>query len=148
MNDMSQQLVTLLLGSNLGETKKNIDEAINFIEFEIGAILNKSDYLETQPIEYESSNVFCNIAVSLNTFLSPFELLKKLKEIERKMGRAKDSAELGIYSDRIIDIDIIYFQDLTFISEKLKLPHFKHINEREFSRKLITQLEKRIVIQV
>ncbi|WP_417430746.1 2-amino-4-hydroxy-6-hydroxymethyldihydropteridine diphosphokinase [Halpernia sp.] len=138
---MSQHLVVLLLGSNLGKIKKNIDKAINLIENEIGKILDKSQYLETEPLEYKSSNNFCNIAVSLNTFLSPLELLKKLKKIERKMGREKDSAEFGFYSDRIIDIDIIYFNKLTFISKKLNLPHYKHINERDFSKKLISQLK-------
>ena len=138
---MSQHLVVLLLGSNLGNIQNNIDDALAFIEAEIGDIFKKSEYLLSAPVEYESSNIFCNIAVKITTSLSPTKLLHQLKKIERKMGRNEDSVILGRYSDRIIDIDIVMYDNLCFSSENLKLPHIKHINERDFSKKIISQLD-------
>lgn len=137
---MSHHLVVLLLGSNLGNSTNNINEALGYLDDEVGEIFKKSDYIKTEPVEYESHNIFCNIAVSLNTSLSPSKLLIKLKEIERRMGRNVDSAALGQYSDRIIDIDIVYYDGITFKSKTLLIPHLKHIKERDFSQKLISQL--------
>lgn len=138
---MSQHLVVLLLGSNLGNSRDNIDKALLFLEAEIGQIVHKSEYLSSIAVEFESSNIFCNIAVRINTHFSPFKLLKQLKEYEKKMGRQVDSAYLGKYSDRIIDIDIVLYDGLFFKSKKLIIPHHKNINERDFSKKLISQLK-------
>ena len=57
---MSQQVVTLLLGSNLGDTKKNIEDAIGFLEKRVGEIQKKSNLSHTKPAEFVSSNIFCN----------------------------------------------------------------------------------------
>lgn len=137
---MSQHIVVLLLGSNLGNPKENIDLGVSFIEKDIGEIITKSEYLTTNAIEFESCNIFCNIAIKISTHLSPFKLLKMLKIFEKKCGRKVDSALLGRYSDRIIDVDIITYDAITFWSKKLILPHFKHSFERDFSKKLISQL--------
>ena len=137
---MSQHLVVLLLGSNLGNTKQNIDEALLYIEREIGEIINRSEYLDTIPVEFESCNIFCNIAIRISTDFSPFYLLNTLKGYEKKIGRKEDSTVLGKYSDRIIDLDIVNYDSIVFESKKLKLPHFKHTVERDFSKKLISQL--------
>ena len=137
---MSQHSVVLLLGSNLGNTKQNIDEALLYIETEIGQITRKSKYLNTIPIEFESSNIFCNIAILISTSFSPFMLIKMLKKYEQTKGRKEDSVVLGGYSDRIIDLDIVNYGNLNFKSKILSLPHLKHISERDFSKKLISQL--------
>ncbi|TXF77420.1 2-amino-4-hydroxy-6-hydroxymethyldihydropteridine diphosphokinase [Chryseobacterium sp.] len=134
---MSHQHVTLLLGSNLGDRKKNIETALNKIENKIGHILKKSVVLETTPVEFASSNNFCNIAVLLITQFSPQKILKIVKEIEVEMGRVADSKAVGGYTDRIIDIDIVLFNGLKFESANLKIPHQKHLFERSFSIKLI-----------
>ncbi|SFI14491.1 2-amino-4-hydroxy-6-hydroxymethyldihydropteridine diphosphokinase [Halpernia frigidisoli] len=137
---MSQHSVVLLLGSNLGNAKLNIDQALFFLQEEIGEIKQKSEHLSSSAVEFESCNIFCNIALRIFTDLSPFKLLQKLKQYEKKMGRQIDSADLGKYSDRIIDIDIVLFDNLTFKSKKLTIPHDKNLNERDFSKKLIAQL--------
>lgn len=137
---MSQQTVILLLGSNLGDVKKNIDTAVQKIENSGCTILNKSKYLINKPVEFDSINYFCNIAISINTQHSPIQLLSKLKKIEQDMGRISDSVASGHYTDRIIDIDIVSINKLTFSCEKLKIPHHKHLYEREFSRELIEEL--------
>lgn len=139
---MSQHLVVLLLGSNLGDSKRNIDEAIDYLQSEIGQVTEKSEYLLSNAVEFESCNIFCNIALRVVTNFSPFTLLHKLKEIERKLGRKVDSAASGGYSDRIIDIDIVFYDALIYKSKKLIIPHHKNANERDFSIKLIAQLKE------
>lgn len=137
---MSQALAVLLLGSNLGDTDHNIKEALKFIEQDLGEIITKSELLNSEPVEYDSNNIFCNIAVKIQTSFSPYSLLIMLKDIENKMGRTTDTAVTGKYTDRIIDIDIVKYNDLNLKSDKLTIPHFKHLNQRDFSQKLISQL--------
>lgn len=134
---MSQQDVVLLLGSNLGDTKKNIRQAIAMIEEQMGPVLRKSEFLQTKPVEFASNNIFCNIALSIEVGISPVKLLQLVKEIEQKMGRKSDSGLEKNYSDRIIDIDIVTFGEIKFQSKKLTIPHEKHLEEREFSKKLV-----------
>ncbi|WKS94604.1 2-amino-4-hydroxy-6-hydroxymethyldihydropteridine diphosphokinase [Riemerella columbina] len=137
---MSQKEAILLLGSNLGDTKKNIENAIDLINSEINKVTHQSKYLETLPVEFVSSNNFCNIAVSIQTDDSPLSLLRKIKAIERKMGRDIDSKQAGEYQDRMIDIDIVKIGALNFISKDLEIPHHKHCFERDFSKELIEDL--------
>lgn len=137
---MSLHYVVLLLGSNLGDTKFNLNQAIAKIENCLGNIMKSSEMIETQPIEFESTNIFTNMALVLVTSHSPCELLKKIKIIEKDMGRNYDSMFLGKYEDRIIDIDIVTFNGIIYDSKKLKIPHKKHLLEREFSRKILESL--------
>lgn len=138
---MSQHDVTLLLGSNLGDTEKNIETALNFIELEIGPIIRRSDILLTKPVEFASNNIFCNIVVLIKTQLSPVNLLNSIKRIEVDMGRIEDSSVTKAYVDRIIDIDIVLYGDLKFECKTLQIPHKKHLYEREFSRNLLMSLK-------
>lgn len=91
----------------------------------------------SDPVEFASSNIFCNIATIIFTHLSPIQLLDCIKNIEVEMGRINDSKVSGGYTDRIIDIDIIKYNELNFTSERLEIPHKKHLFERDFSRILL-----------
>jgi len=133
---MSQHKVVLLLGSNIGDQKNNIDTALNKLS-ETCTILKKSEYLTSEPVEFASSNIFCNIATIISTHLSPIQLLDYVKKIEIDMGRITDSTVSKVYTDRIIDIDIVKYGELKFVSERLEIPHNKHLFEREFSRILL-----------
>ena len=137
---MSLHYVVLLLGSNLGDTKSNLNQAIAKIENCLGKIIKTSEMIETQPIEFESTNIFCNIAIGLTTTISPYNFLNAVKFIEKDMGRELDSSAVGGYIDRIIDIDMVTFNNINFESKKLKIPHHKHLLEREFSRKILESL--------
>lgn len=134
---MSQHKVVLLLGSNLGEQKKNVELALNKIKDAGNQISQTSEYLMSEPVEFASSNIFCNIAAIIFTPLSPIQLLDCIKNIEVEMGRINDSKVSGGYTDRIIDIDIIKYNELNFKSERLEIPHKKHLFERDFSRVLL-----------
>lgn len=132
--------VTLLLGSNLGNKKNNITSAINLIDSKIGSILKKTKIIESEPEDYYSSNSYLNIGIIVSTDLSPIKLLKSIKEIERSLGRINDSYFSGKYEDRTIDIDIIYFNSITYYSASLNIPHITHISKRNFSKKILYEL--------
>lgn len=139
---MSQHEVTLLLGSNLGDTIKNIETALHYIEKEFGPILRRSDILLTKPVEFASNNIFCNIVVLIKTQFSPIKLLNFIKKIEFDMGRIEDSSVTNAYLDRIIDIDIVLYGDIKFDCKILNIPHKKHVYEREFSRNLLMSIKR------
>ncbi|CAD7810387.1 Bifunctional folate synthesis protein [Chryseobacterium aquaeductus] len=133
---MSQHKVVLLLGSNIGDKKNNIEIALEKVS-SIGSILKYSEYLTSEAVNFVSSNNFCNIATIIFTHFSPIQLLNYIKKIEIEMGRINDSTVSGVYTDRIIDIDIVKYDDLKFTSERLEIPHKKHLFEREFSKILL-----------
>lgn len=137
---MSHNEVILLLGSNLGDAKKNIEDAVKLLEENAGEVLAKSKFLVTKPVEFASINNFINFAVQIRTKLSPTKLLNIIKKIEYEMGRVQDSKAIGGYQDRIIDIDIVEFSNLVFCSERLQIPHIKHKYERDFSQELINEI--------
>lgn len=137
---MSHHLVTLLLGSNLGKQKDNIDFAISRIEEEVGELVGQSEIIYTKPVEFVSNNIFCNIALRIKTQFSPIKLLNLLKKIEVEMGRTDDSLITKGYADRVIDIDIVFYGNMNFSSLRLEIPHSKHVYEREFSKKLLLSI--------
>ncbi len=110
--------VVLLLGSNLGNAENNILLALSELENRAGKIIKKTKISRTLPVEYDSDNVFCNIAVSMQTAHSPIKLLDEIKKIENEMGRIHDSKFFGEYRDRIIDIDIVSYEGLVFSCDR------------------------------
>lgn len=137
---MYKNKVILLLGSNLGAVEENLKTAIKMLE-EFVEVEIQSEFLLNEAVEFESEKTFCNVAIGVKTGLSPMEMLIKVKEIEKKMGRLKDSTFTGgKYTDRLMDIDIVAYGNLVFESEKLNLPHKKHLFERNFSKKLLKDI--------
>ena len=118
------------LGSNLGDKEGNIREAISRIGELIGEVDRQSTLLATEPWGFESDNTFVNAAIRCTTSLSPFEILNITQNIERAMGRALKSVD-GQYHDRIIDIDILIYDDLHISTPQLTLPH-PLMKERDF----------------
>ncbi|WP_346729983.1 2-amino-4-hydroxy-6-hydroxymethyldihydropteridine diphosphokinase [Chryseobacterium capnotolerans] len=114
-----------------------MEQALQKIKEAGNQISQVSEFLMSDPVEFVSSNIFCNIAAIIFTHLSPIQLLDCIKNIEAEMGRINDSKVSGGYTDRIIDIDIITYNELNFISERLEIPHKKHLFERDFSRILL-----------
>jgi len=138
---MSHNSVVLLLGSNINNPENNIQIALKKIEENIGSILKKSELITSEPVGFDSENNFCNITIKLKTQFSPITLLRELKYIERVMGRVKDSSYFDTYQDRIIDIDIILYNNVKFISRRLVIPHYKNLYERDFARDLINDVK-------
>lgn len=120
----------LSLGTNLGDKRKNIAEAIKNIGELVGDVVRQSALYETEPWGFRSDNRFVNAAVCVDTQLSPRRLLKVTQRIEREMGRTLKS-DGGEYHDRIIDIDILLYGDLHIDEPDLKIPH-PLMHERDF----------------
>ncbi len=118
------------LGSNLGDRKALLDEALQLVDERIGQVVRVSSYYETAPWGFESENEFLNAAALVITTLSPQRCLKESQRIERQLGRT-DKTENGLFQDRTIDIDLLMYDDLHIEEPDLVLPH-PHINEREF----------------
>lgn len=128
--------VYLSLGSNLGNRKQLLLDAIEKINKKVGNVVRQSSFYETKPWGFESENLFLNAAVKVTTKFSPTELLEVTQQIEREMGRKKKTTynfrqQTPNYSDRPIDIDILLYDDLHVDLPKLKIPH-PLMQERDF----------------
>lgn len=127
-------LYYLSLGSNLGEREQTLLRATEYIEERIGPIRMRSSMYYSAPWGFESENGFCNICLSLETPLSPHEVLRLTQEIEHDLGRTTKSHD-GIYHDRPIDIDLLLCyddkQEISINTEELTLPH-PLMQERDF----------------
>lgn len=122
--------VYLGLGTNLGNKEENLNMAVENIRKRIGEVTSLSSFLETAPWGFKSENSFLNAALCVETSLEPHQLLSVLKEIELEMGRKSKSVN-KVYSDRIIDIDILLYDDLIIDTEDLTVPH-PLMTERDF----------------
>ena len=111
----------LALGTNIGNKRRNMITAAALLAERVGDVLALSGFYETEPWGFQSENTFLNAALQLETSLSPLELLKATQQIEVEMGRTQKSN--GTYHDRIIDIDILLYDDLILQTPELTLPH-------------------------
>ncbi len=121
--------VYLSLGSNLGNKMQKMKAAISRLSNEAGRLIKQSDFHTSKAWGFKSENDFINVVVQIETSLSPFELLAKTQEIERDLGRISKTE--GVYSDRLIDIDILLYDDLIVDEPSLKIPH-PLMTERDF----------------
>lgn len=126
--------VYLHTGSNIGDKKARLLQALVYIEAEVGTILKTSALYQTEAWGLTNQDDFFNQAVLVNTEFKPLEVLNKLKEIEIKMGRIKTER----WTARIIDIDILFWDNELVNEPSLTIPH-PHIPERNFV--LIPMLE-------
>ena len=122
---IKKHTVYIALGSNIGDKSKNLSSAIEEIKTLIGEVTEVSSFFENEPQGFKSDNIFVNACIICKTNLNPLATLKELKNIEKKMGRKKNN---GVYKDRIIDLDIIFFDKLIYNSEKLTIPHKEYKN--------------------
>lgn len=118
--------VFLALGSNVGNKKQNIKQAVTLLKKHVHKIKSAKLY-ETQPMYYEDQDLFINTVIQGQTLLSPKELLAFVKHAERELGRQKRFQN----GPREIDIDILFYDQLIYESVELIIPHPK-ISERAF----------------
>lgn len=127
----------LLLGTDLGDKKKNLELAQHYIGKELGEIVKIGKIVETEPVGFTSDTMFLNQLIEISTDLSPITLLKTIKKIEKRMGRTYFEPLAGEqYVSRIIDIDILKIQDLNYRSERLCIPHCQNF-KRKFVKNLV-----------
>lgn len=112
----------LSLGSNLGDRLRLIQEAVAALTVEAGPVTTLSSLYETEPWGFSSPHRFLNVALALETTLSPETLLAVTQHIERDLGRTHKSVD-GRYADRTIDIDLLFVGDAVLDTPALTLPH-------------------------
>jgi 2-amino-4-hydroxy-6-hydroxymethyldihydropteridine diphosphokinase len=133
--------VYLSLGSNLGDRKKYIGDAEIHIEKFIGIITSKSGLYETEPWGTDHPEMFLNKVILVESELSPFQMFEKIQAIEKLIGRIRNNEK---YSPRIIDIDILFFDELILDDKNLTIPH-PLIKERKFVLKPLTEIANQFV---
>jgi 2-amino-4-hydroxy-6-hydroxymethyldihydropteridine diphosphokinase len=116
----------LLTGGNMGNRSQNLARARKLIESNCGRIRQFSSLYETAAWGKTDQPAFLNQALQLETILSPRALLQQILEIEKKIGRIREEK----YGPRIIDIDILLYDDKTINEAGLVLPHPELPNRR------------------
>ena len=114
-------LVYLGIGTNLGNKEQNLQVAITALSIEVGEVLLQSSFYASEPWDFDSENDFLNAVVLVQTILTPTDLLAKTQKLERKIGRTtKTTLE---FADRVIDIDILLYDNIIIDEPELKIPH-------------------------
>ena len=127
--------VYLALGTNLGEKEKNIKNAISSLNTNLIIVKKVSKIEETVPVDFINQPNFLNCVVEVQTSLGPEKLLLCVKKIEKEMGRVK-TIDKG---PRIIDIDILLYDNLLIDLPQLKIPH-PLMTERDFVLKPLLEI--------
>jgi 2-amino-4-hydroxy-6-hydroxymethyldihydropteridine diphosphokinase len=132
--------VYLGIGSNLGDKRANCLRAVELLRSRGILVTKESALYETEPWGLKDQPGFINMAVAAETDLTPHDLLNSLKEIERKMGRDE-----GVrWGPRLIDLDILLYDDLILTTDTLTVPH-PHLHEREFALKPLAEIASEVI---
>lgn len=116
------------IGTNLGERETNLKNAFAGIVENIGPVVKSSSVYETEPWGFNTGDKFLNMVVLADTKLSPSGVLRAIQMIESLLGRTRGEVK---YSSRVIDIDILLYEDFVINEVSLKIPH-PLMHERKF----------------
>lgn len=130
----------LLTGGNLGNRFNNLNTAKICVEEICGKIISSSSVYETAAWGIKEQPDFYNQAIILETTSSPSELLKNIHVIEKKMGRIREIK----YGPRIIDIDILFYNNDVIDTKSLKVPH-PFLHERRFALMPLAEIAGNII---
>ena len=122
--------IYLRLGGNIGDTKTIINNSIELIELLCGKVLKRSSIYQSEAWGFKSENRFLNQVLLVETELRPEDLLQTILSIEQKLGR--DRNLIKGYSSRLIDIDILFYNNQIINQEKLIIPH-PLLHKRKFT---------------
>ena len=122
-----KQQVYLQLGSNMGDRVYYLNQAIRYITDEIGGVVSESRVYESAPWRVNNQKHYLNKVIEVNTVDDPYDLLKKILNIEKKIGRVRERK----WSSRVIDIDIIFYSSVIINEKNLIIPH-EYMHERNF----------------
>ena len=120
--------VYLLTGTNMGNREDNLKRVTQLIEQHIGKIINESRLYETQAWGKTDQPDFINQALAVETPQYPQQILQNILKIETEMGRVRTEK----WEERVIDIDILLYNDEIVNEPNLVIPH-PHLHERNFA---------------
>ena len=139
---MKPHTAFISVGSNMGDKIGNCRSAIERLSrLEGTVLLETSSFYRTAPVDYLDQDWFVNAAVKLGTEMSPFALLERLQQIQRNAGRVKDPIPFG---PRIIDLDIIFYDDAVIDTAELAVPH-PRMHKRVFVLQPICDIDPQLV---
>ena len=130
----------LLLGSNIGESKKYISDAIDFIKKNIGSVTAQSSLYQTASWGKTDQPDFINQVVRVETILDPQKLLENILVIEKKLGRERTEK----WGSRTIDIDLLFFGDQIVKEDNLVVPH-PYLHERRFTLMPLIEIDPELL---
>ena len=135
---MNQHQVFVSVGSNLGDKIENCQKGIKGLLADGRSILvGSSSFYRTSPVDYKDQDWFVNLVVKIKTALNPFDLLNKIQGIQKAMGRKTGTVRFG---PRVLDLDIIFFDDQVIQTDTLEIPH-PRMHKRRFVLKPICDIE-------
>jgi 2-amino-4-hydroxy-6-hydroxymethyldihydropteridine diphosphokinase len=120
-------VVYLGLGSNIGNREANIRQALDQLQTDDLRLLRLSSLYETEPMGFHDQPWFLNQVAEFATKLSPLQLLKRIQDVEKTLGRKREI----VNGPRTIDIDILLFGDVVMKTAELTIPHPRY-RERRF----------------
>ena len=130
------------VGSNMGDRLQNCRKGVEALaEADNSRILAQSRIYQTEPVDYEDQDWFINMVVKLETPYDPFQLLDHIEDIQRAAGRTRDPIRFG---PRILDLDIILYDNRIIESERLVVPH-PRMHKRRFVLKPICDIDPAII---
>ncbi len=139
---MERHIAYIGAGSNLGNKCLNCRNGIDMLTRSGESVLKgQSKFYKTDPVGYKNQDWFINVVVKIATILEPLQLLRELKSIEGKIGREAVPIRFG---PRILDLDIILYDDLVTRSAGLVVPH-PRMHKRRFVLKPICDIDPKIV---
>lgn len=118
----------IIIGSNQGEREEILNSAKVELTNFVGNIVAESAIYETEAWGFSSQSKFLNQVIAFETSLNPHDLLKIILQIEKKLGRKRECTQ---YADRVIDIDILFYDHLIIKEQHLTIPH-PRLAERKF----------------
>lgn len=137
-----ENCIVLSLGTNIGDKLQNLSDAIELMEKAGLEIISSSSIYQTKAWGFDSKYDFLNQIIKTTTEQKPEDLLILLKSIEHELGRnLKNSAN---YEDRIIDIDILFFNDTIIQTKELQIPHSK-LHLRNFILDPLIELDSNLI---
>lgn len=139
---MKGHVAYISVGSNIGNKLENCKKGVNLLlRSDSVTLKTQSPFYKTDPVDYLDQDWFINYVIKIETSLNPFELLNRLKSLQKDAGRPNDAIRFG---PRILDLDIILFDDAVINSENLTIPH-PRMHKRRFVLKPICDIDPEII---
>ena len=139
---MEKHATYICAGSNIGNKLLNCQNGIDALtRSSVSVLKDQSPFYKTEPVDYRDQDWFINVIVKIETTLDPFQLLNQLNSIEQKAGRTRTPVKFG---PRILDLDIIFYDDLVTNTSQLIIPH-PRMHKRRFVLQPICDIDPTVV---
>ena len=134
--------VYISIGSNIGNKLKNCQNGIAaLIKPGLSLLRKQSPFYSTEPVDYKNQDWFINAVIKIQSIFDPYQLLSEIQSIQQGVGRISDPVR---YGPRVLDLDILLYDDLVINSSGLVIPH-PRMHKRRFVLKPICDIDPKVV---